>query len=118
MIDFAPPQSSAYDRTLESESAARTRSDDYIAQFKADMFDALMTDPTRLMRTGHRGMTLKYPACDIFGDNLDTETMCRLIKLLADAAKGQDVQLRALEMLSSVSGKYGKYHGADAAEDA
>ncbi len=91
---------------------------DLIAAFRADMLDALMNDPQRLMRTGLGGKKRMYTAASILNDNLGEVETHRLIKLLADAARGEDVALRAAVLLSSVAKEYGEYHGADAAEEA
>lgn len=118
--DFTPTLSDSYNRLLDEEAARAERIAKLEAELKvklrADMLQALMEDPQRPMRIC--GVIRKSaPAAEIFSDNLDTEATHRVIKLLADAARGEDVALRAALILSEASKEYGNYYAADVAEE-
>lgn len=118
--DFTPALSGAYDRLLEEEDARAERIAKLEAELRvklrADMLQALMEDPQRPMRIC--GVIRKSAtAAEVFSDQMDAEMTHRLIVLLADAAKGHDVQARADLMLSESAKEYGDYYAADVAEE-
>lgn len=86
---------------------------------RKELQTALMEDPQREVWTpgggdliGGRNYT---PAVRILFDSFGDEREHEVARLLADAAKGDDVQVRAALLLSTVDAEHAKFHAEDAA---
>lgn len=82
------------------------------------MADALMGDSCELVDTpAFGGARLQTPACDVVIDHLSgvgaEDDLQALMTLLRDAAKGEDVQLRATLWISVQAEKYARHHRDD-----
>lgn len=87
---------------------------------RKDVQAALMEDPQRDVwapgSADDLGGRAYVPAVEVFGESLGEERMHVLLRLLADAARGDDtVQLRASLLLSNVAAEHANFHAADAA---
>ncbi len=115
MIDFTPQLSAEHSKTIEREYISREEEARVIAEFNREMLKALMNNPEALMRYGEAGRKLA-PAHEFFSDFLGKNEVIAVIRILADAACGQDVGVRAAELIGQCAKEYAEYHGADAAE--
>lgn len=86
-------------------------------QLRDELQAALMTDPqTEVSTPGFKpGHTA---AVEVFFDDLagtdSDERRDTLIRLLADAAKGEDVQLRATAYIADLAKRHAEFHHGDA----
>jgi len=86
-------------------------------QLRDELHTALLNDPqAKVWTPGFR--PTQQPAADIFFDDyagIDSdERQHRLVKLLADAAKGENVQVRAAELIADLCTRHAEFHLGDA----
>lgn len=104
-------------RRAEIRAERRTeRGTQLFVQLRDELQSALMTDPQRVVSTpGARG---DWTACDLFFDDLaGTDSDLRrhtLVRLLADAARGEDVQMRASLYIADLARRHAAFHEGDA----
>jgi hypothetical protein len=96
------------------EQMARARQSLY-----TEYLDALMQDPQRMVRTPAFGKHQQaMSAVDLFFDALagrDADAQQHaIVRLLADAAKGEDIQLRATLLLQTCAKAFAEWHAEDA----
>lgn len=110
MVATAPRAAEQQDRRAALRSAA------YVA-IKAELLEAIDAgDSTaRLQRTPGTHHTLGTVMADYFDAD---ERMSELVRLLRDAMRGEDVQLRAALLLSVMAERHARWHEADAADEA
>lgn len=95
------------------------RSTQLFVQLRDELQSALMTDPQREVSVpGFRDDGTEMTACDVFFDDLaGTDSDLRrhtLVRLLADAARGQDVQMRATAYIADLARRHAAFHEGDA----
>lgn len=85
-------------------------------ELRRELMSALLGDPQTMVSTP--GFKHSTSASDIFFDDFaGTDSDARrdtLIRLLGDAAKGEDVQLRASELLADIARRHAEFHEGDA----
>lgn len=84
---------------------------------RLELRDALLNEPQRMVRTPGYG-TKQATAADLFLDDYagtgSDERLHLLVRVLADAAKGEDVQLRAMQIIDSLCMRHAEFHEGDA----
>lgn len=86
-------------------------------ELRCELMSALLGDPQTMVSTP--GFKPRHTsASDVFFDDFaGTDSDARrdtLIRLLGDAAKGEDVQLRASELLADIARRHAEFHEGDA----
>ena len=102
----------------ERRSAIETECYDNL---RAELLDALTDDPQRIVKTPAFGKR-NYTAAQVLLDSLqgtakanEVDPLHLLIGILADAARGVDVELRAKLLLDVETRKHAAHHAADMA---
>lgn len=103
----------------ERRSATETECYDNL---RAELLDALTDDPQRIVKTPAFGKRIHYTAAQVLLDSLqgtakanEVDPLHLLIGILADAARGEDVQLRATLFMDIETRKHAAWHCADMA---
>ncbi len=95
-----------------------TRGTALFVQLRDELQTALLTDPQAEVSTPGFKASGGMSAADVFFDDFaGTDSDVRrhtLIRLLADAAKGEDVQLRASEFIADLAKRHAEFHHGDA----
>lgn len=89
-------------------------------RLRLELRDALLQEPMRMVATpgfsANRKMSATEVFMDRFGGSKWQENSYELVRLLADAAQGHDVQLRAMLMIDEASQEHAAWHESDALE--
>lgn len=93
------------------------RANDLYTQLRNELQTALLNDPQAMVSTpGFK--PVQMTAVDVFFDDFagtgSDERQHALVRLLADAAKGEDVQLRAAAFLADIAQRHAEFHHGDA----
>lgn len=106
---------------FSAPSRRAERRDDMAArlyvELRRELMSALLGDPQTMVSTP--GFKPRHTsASDVFFDDFaGTDSDARrdtLIRLLGDAAKGEDVQLRASAFLADIASRHAEFHEVDA----
>jgi hypothetical protein len=88
-------------------------------RLRNELTAALLNAPQSLVSTPGYG-TKQMPAAEVFLDDYagigSDARLHILVTLLADAAKGQDVQLRAMALIDDLGRRFAEFHVDDAVE--
>lgn len=95
---------------------ARYQADDFAAKAHADLrtelLDAIQANPhATIVRTPGFGAR-RYTAAEVVCDQIDSDAKVTLslLKMLNDAAFGENVQQRAADLLQSIAKTHADYH--------
>lgn len=86
-----------------------------------EMTDALLNDPTRVVRTpgfgDHIGGRNAMPAADVILDSISgasgEQVLIEAMQIIGSAARGEDVMLRAALWVSVQAAAFAKWHADD-----
>jgi hypothetical protein len=97
---------------------ADQRATELYVQLRDELQTALMTDPQIVVSTpgfkaGGRMTAAEVLMDDLAGVDAD-ERVHTLVRLLADAAKGEDVHLRAAAYIADLAQRHAEFHHGDA----
>lgn len=101
--------------------AWREARDDHAAgcfdNLRSELTAALLSDPQAKVSTpGFGAKTM--PAAEVFLDDYagigSDERLHTLVRLLGDAAKGEDVQIRAMALIADLATRHAEFHVGDA----
>lgn len=97
---------------------ADDRASQLFVQLRDEMQHALMTDPQIVVSTPAFGLRRRMTAAEVLMDDLAgvdaDERVHTLVRLLADAAKGEDVHLRAAAYIADLAQRHAEFHHGDA----
>jgi flavorubredoxin len=81
-----------------------------------EFLDAFMSDPCQAIRTpGYSDHHQQSSLADLFAEELADDVLAELMLMLRDAARGEDVRLRAILLRNRIAKKHADYHADDLA---